>query len=389
MSLHYEKYERLKMLFIVLSVLLVMVAVYATSVLIKNLSEQEKHNIEVWAEATRKLVSEDYQSDMDLVLKVINGNNSVPVLLVDEQMNLVSEDYGIRNIDLPEENKADFIKETINDFGKKHAPIVVHIDTNTKYYVYYDESFLIKNLSLVSFILFSGCIVFFIMAFIAFSNTKKAEQNQIWVGLSKETAHQLGTPISSLLAWTEILKTIDIDKQILREMSEDIDRLSLIAERFSKIGSNPTLAPLPLIITLNKAVLYIKNRVSKKVIFETNYHISETEQVMLSAALFEWVIENLCKNAIDAMDGEGRIVIEVNTVDNYYCIDIQDSGKGIPKSKYKTIFTPGYTTKRRGWGLGLSFVKRIVNEYHWGKVFVKHSEMDVGTTFRILLPKKT
>ncbi len=389
MSLHYEKYERLKMLFIVLSVLLVMVAVYATSVLIKNLSEQEKHNIEVWAEATRKLVSADYQSDMDLVLKVINGNNSVPVLLVDEQMNLVSEDYGIRNIDLPEENKADFIKETINDFGKKHAPIVVHIDTNTKYYVYYDESFLIKNLSLVSFILFSGCIVFFIMAFIAFSNTKKAEQNQIWVGLSKETAHQLGTPISSLLAWTEILKTIDIDKQILREMSEDIDRLSLIAERFSKIGSNPTLAPLPLIITLNKAVLYIKNRVSKKVIFETNYHISETEQVMLSAALFEWVIENLCKNAIDAMDGEGRIVIEVNTVDNYYCIDIQDSGKGIPKSKYKTIFTPGYTTKRRGWGLGLSFVKRIVNEYHWGKVFVKHSEMDVGTTFRILLPKKT
>lgn len=387
MSIHYERYNRLKLLFIVLSVFVVIVAMYFTHVVVHKLSEQEKTKMEIWAEATSQLINAEDEADMSLVLKVLNSNSSVPVMVVDEYDKLISIEYGIRNIELPEEGKEEFLKEKIQYLKKVHKPIIVEIDSETKYFVYYDESFLIKNLTLFTFIILAVSILFLIVAFIAFANTKKSEQNQIWVGFSKETAHQLGTPISSLLAWTEILKSMEVDKRLIREMGEDINRLSIIAERFSKIGSNPTLEEASLTKILENAVLYIKNRSSKKVEFITNYYVSLDDQVNLNISLFEWVIENLCKNAIDAMDGEGQIEITVNDLPDYFEIDITDTGKGIPKSKYKAVFNPGYTTKRRGWGLGLSFVKRIIKDYHAGKIFVKHSEINVGTTFRIQLQK--
>ncbi len=387
MSLHYERYNRLKLLFIVLSVSVVLVAMYFTNVVVQNLSKQEKANMEIWAEATRQLISADEEADMTLVLKVLNSNATVPVIIINSKDELVSEDYGIRNIDLPEEGKAEFLEKKIQYLKKIHKPIIVEIDEETKYYVYYDRSFLIKNLNLFTFIILAVSIVFLIVAFIAFATTKKAEQNQIWVGFSKETAHQLGTPISSLLAWTEILKGMDIDRRLIKEMGEDINRLSVIADRFSKIGSKPTLEEVPLVKSLDRSILYIQNRSSKKVEFITSYNIPIDLKVNLNVSLFEWVIENLCKNAIDAMDGEGVIDITVNNNHEHFDIDIKDTGKGIPKSKYKTVFNPGYTTKRRGWGLGLSFVKRIVTDYHNGKIFVKNSELNVGTTFRIQLRK--
>jgi len=387
MSIHYERYERLKLLFIIISVTIVLSAMYFTHILVQKLSQQEKNKMEVWAEATRQLAIADENADMTLVLRVLNGNTSIPVVIVDQNDHLVNEDYGIRNIELPTENKAEFIKNEIKRLKGIHKPIVIDIDPKTKYYVYYDESFLIKNLSLFTYIILGVCIIFLIVAFLTFANTKKAEQNQLWVGFSKETAHQLGTPISSLLAWIEILKNMNIDKRLIGEMSEDINRLSIIAERFSKIGSRPILEEVPLVEVLEKALLYIKNRTSKKVEFVTTYNIPKDSHVKLTVSLFEWVIENLCKNAIDAMDGEGKIDIIVSEQQGYFNIDVKDTGKGIPKSKYKTVFHPGFTTKRRGWGLGLSFVKRIVQDYHAGKIFVKQSEIDVGTTFRIQLHK--
>lgn len=383
----YERYEQQKMLFIVLSVSIVLVAMYFTKIVVDKLAKEEKHKMEVWAEATRQLAIADEDADMTLVLKVLNGNNSVPVVIVDQHDKLVNEDYGIRNIEVPEENKDQFIEEKIKELKYKHPPITIEIDPLTKYFVYYDESYIIKNLSFFTFLIIGSCVVFLIIAFIAFGKTKKAEQNQIWVGFSKETAHQLGTPISSLLAWTEILKSMRVDPKILAEMSADINRLSIIAERFSKIGSRPTLDEVSMVSAIEKAVLYIKNRASKKVVFTITYHIPLDLHVKLNNSLFEWVIENLCKNAIDAMDGEGKIDIEVGELHEYVTIDIKDTGKGIPKSKFKTVFNPGYTTKKRGWGLGLSFVKRIVTNYHAGKVFVKQSELNSGTTFRILLRK--
>jgi signal transduction histidine kinase len=360
---------------------------YGVHVLVKKLSLQERSKMEVWAEATRELATADDDADMTLVLKVLNGNTTIPVVIVDKNDQLVSKEYGIRNIELPKKNADEFIKNEIQRLKTVHTPIPISIDYQTTYYVYYDESFLIKNLSLVSYLVIFVTIVIVMITLLAFANYKKAEQNQLWVGFSKETAHQLGTPISSLLAWLEILKSLKIDARLIKEMGEDINRLSVIAERFSKIGSKPELKNIPLYTALEKALLYIKTRSSKKVEFQTIYQIPRNTEVKLSIALFEWVIENLCKNAIDAMDGEGKIEITVTEQQEYVCIDVRDTGKGISKSKFKTVFQPGYTTKKRGWGLGLSFVNRIVTDYHKGKIFVKQSEINVGTTFRIQLLK--
>jgi signal transduction histidine kinase len=225
------------------------------------------------------------------------------------------------------------------------------------------------------------------VAYLAFSSSRQAEQNQVWVGMSKETAHQLGTPISSLVAWIELLKMKNLDEKIISEVSKDIQRLETITERFSKIGSAPKLVPFSLIHVLNSSVDYIKSRTSDKVKF---IFIDRTENqcvIPLNTSLFAWVIENLCKNAVDAMQGEGTITIEVNEFVDRAEIEMTDTGKGIPKSKFKTVFKPGYTTKKRGWGLGLSLAKRIIEQYHTGKIFVKDSELGKSTTFCILLKK--
>jgi signal transduction histidine kinase len=243
----------------------------------------------------------------------------------------------------------------------------------------------LKQLYYFPYVQLGVIFVFLLVAFFAFSGTKRAEQNQVWVGLSKETAHQLGTPISSLLAWVDLLKMRHSEDNLIGEMEKDVNRLRIIAERFSKIGSKPDLNVVSLNETLTNAVTYMANRTSQKVAIECHFPTDEDVFISLNIPLFEWVIENLCKNAIDAMDGIGRIDITIIKRNDEVLIDVKDTGKGIDKSKYKVVFTPGFTTKKRGWGLGLSLAKRIIEEYHGGKIFVKHSELNIGTTFRIQL----
>jgi two-component system, sporulation sensor kinase D len=384
---YYDQYQKFKLIFILIAIMIVLPSMYLTHLIVDKLSQQEMHTMEVWAEATRQLAVADDNADMTLVLKVLNGNTTIPAVLVDSKDQLVNPEYGICNIELPKENKEEFLKEKIQKLKKANPPIVIQIDQHTKHYVYYDESSLLKNLGTFSYSIFGVVGIFLVIAFMVFSNTKKVEQNQVWVGLSKETAHQLGTPISSLLAWVELLKSKHMEDKLIDEMSKDVNRLRIIADRFSKIGSKPTLEAVPLPGVLDNAVTYIKNRTSNKVVITTIYEASKGMRVNLNVPLFEWVIENLCKNAIDAMDGDGRIDITVTEISDSCCIDIKDTGKGIPKSKFKTVFNPGYTTKKRGWGLGLSLVKRIVDDYHAGKIFVKQSEIGKGTTFRIILKK--
>ncbi|MDR1679517.1 MAG: HAMP domain-containing histidine kinase [Prevotellaceae bacterium] len=382
------KFQQFKSILIIVAAAIVLSAMYISNRMIAKLSEQETHSMEIWAEATRQLVVYEGSIDLDLVFKILNENKTIPAILVDANDKPIDLEYGIRNINLPENPKEqeEFIRKKIQELKTVNTPIVVQIDGQTKHFVYYDQSSIIKNLRWFSYILFIVVALFLIVAFMIFTQVKKAEQNQVWIGLSRETAHQLGTPISSLLAWVEILKDKQLDTKFTNEISKDVNRLRIIAERFSKIGSKPDLEPVNFVDVLENAVAYLRGRTSNKIVITTHYQ-TDNINLKLNVPLFEWVVENLCKNAMDAMDGEGKIDITVSEHNDSYYIDFQDTGKGIPKSKYKTVFNPGYTTKKRGWGLGLSLVKRIVEEYHKGKIFVKQSEIGKGTTFRILLKK--
>jgi signal transduction histidine kinase len=288
------------------------------------------------------------------------------------------------NITEPKSNVKKFYENKIKQFKAKRPGIEIKID-KTVQYIYYDDSLFLKQLYYFPYIQLGVIFIFLLVAFFAFSGTKKAEQNQVWVGLSKETAHQLGTPISSLLAWVDLLKMRHKEDKLIGEMEKDVNRLRIIAERFSKIGSRPDLQIVSLNETLLNSVQYMTNRSSQKVEIKCHLPIDEHLFIKLNVPLFEWVIENLCKNAIDAMDGIGRIDINVIPKNEEVYIDLKDTGKGMDKNKFKVIFTPGVTTKKRGWGLGLSLAKRIIEEYHGGKIFVKQSELNIGTVFRIIL----
>jgi signal transduction histidine kinase len=266
-------------------------------------------------------------------------------------------------------------------------PVVIELSEETTQYLYFRESDILRNLRYYPLVQLVVIIIFILVAYFAFSATQRAEQNQVWVGMSKETAHQLGTPISSLMAWIELLKLQNIDEKIIMEFESDTKRLEKITERFSKIGSKPELLETNLIEVLNSTVSYLKTRSSKRVTFETSFNDDNKVLVPLNGALFSWVIENLCKNAIDAMENNGKITLALKVKDENVILDITDTGKGVPKSQFKTIFQPGFSTKKRGWGLGLSLAKRIVENYHSGKIFIKWSELGKGTTFRIVLNK--
>ncbi len=378
----YNNLETLKYVFILIALAIVVFSVWFTNSLAHKLATEESRKIEIWAEATRQFILADENTDIDFVSSIIEGNTTIPVYMVDDKDQIIFS----RNVKEPLKNKEEFYAAEIARLKAFRAPIEVRLDKNTVQYIYYDDSLLLKQLHYFPYIQFSVIFVFLLMAFIAFSGTKKAEQNQVWVGLSKETAHQLGTPISSLLAWQELLKTKHPDDKLLPEMGKDINRLRIIAERFSKIGSQPELKQEDLVTTIENAINYMKSRTSEKVEISLSY---DKRPIVsnLNVPLFEWVIENLCKNAIDAMNGAGKIHFALSEHERFLQIDVSDTGKGIERSRFKTIFKPGYTTKRRGWGLGLSLTKRIVESYHHGKIFVKQSEIGIGTTFRILLYK--
>ena len=356
MSSIYDSRQRWKLGFIFAAVLIAMASVVVSDLLIKDLAREERQKIEVWSEATRVMTSENPSLNMNLILKIIQGNTSIPVILWSETDRT------------------------------KNPPIVIDMEDGTYQYLYYDDSIILKRLLVYPYAQLSVVFVFILIAFLALASTKKAEQNKVWVGLSKETAHQLGTPISSLIAWVEYLRTKDIDPSLLTEMDKDVKRLQTIAERFSKIGSDPDPVPTNIVESIRAALGYMETRISSKVKINT-YLPERPILVLMNDSLFAWVIENLTKNAVDAMEGQGEISLKVEEREKVVLIDLADTGKGIPKSKFKTVFNPGYTTKKRGWGLGLSLVKRIIESFQGGKIFVKSSELGKGTTFRIKLKK--
>jgi len=379
----FELSRHFKLIFIVIGAAIIIVSTLFTNKLAKSLALEEQKKIEIWAEATRQFILADENTNIDFILSIIEGNTTIPVMIVDENDLLLHS----RNVVEPKKNKAEFYKSKIADLKEKREAIVVNLG-DARQYIYYDDSLLLTQLYYFPYIQLGVIVIFLLISFFAFSSTKNAEQNRVWVGLSKETAHQLGTPISSLLAWVDLLKARYADDKLIPEMSKDVNRLRIIAERFSKIGSAPDLNLVSLNETLLNALQYMNNRSSQKVAIESHFSNEHPVFVMLNVPLFEWVIENLCKNAIDAMDGVGRIDIYINHKENDIVIDVQDTGKGIDRSKYKTVFSPGFTTKKRGWGLGLSLAKRIIESYHDGKIYVKQSEIGKGTTFRIELKVK-
>jgi nitrogen-specific signal transduction histidine kinase len=372
-----------------MAILIAVASLVVSHFLVRDLAREESNNVEVWAEAMRSLSVADETTDLNLVLKVLNGNNTIPVIVLDKHG--VVQEY--RNIRLHEDTHEDSIRKLTHlaQHMKASGDVVrISLDdstTNTPHdymEICYDGSIMLKRLATYPYVQLGVVMIFVVVAIFALLSSKRAEQNKVWVGLSKETAHQLGTPISSLMAWVEILRESYPDDPMVGEMNKDVERLQLIAERFSKIGSLPEFKEENLTEVIGHVVEYMRRRVSKKVELITEFP-EEDIRVHLCAPLFEWVVENLCKNAVDAMEGTGKITLTIKKETKWVVVEVQDTGKGINKKNFNTVFTPGFTTKKRGWGLGLSLAKRIVEEYHKGKIFVKSSELNRGTTFRIEL----
>ena len=365
----------------ILTILLVIVvlSVSFTTRLANKFAEEEYRKIELWAEATRQLIMADENDNIDLILSVMEGNTTIPVYMVDSAHQLLLS----RNVREPKHNKEEFYKQRINELRLSQDPIVVQVNEEVTQYIYYEDSTLLRRLYWFPYVQLAVIIAFIAIAVIALIMAQRSEQNSLWVGLSKETAHQLGTPISSLNAWNELLKATYPNDALLPQMDEDIRRLQMIAERFSKIGSQPTLDQQTILPIVQSAMEYMRVRTSNKITYTLQ---ADTDcQVLVCKPLFEWVIENLCKNAIDSMEGKGDITLSLTRQENKVHLDITDTGKGIDRRHFKTIFKPGYTSKKRGWGLGLSLAKRIIEDYHRGKLFVKQSQIGVGSTFRITL----
>ena len=378
----YDARQKGKLIFLLISVLLVGGVLYVSNDLVEDLSIEERKKMEIWAEATRELASDKTEMSMELILKVIQSNTSIPAIIVDD----TGEINKYLNVNLPETDTEKYLQEKLEQLKSKSNLIEINLGDGEKQYLYYDDSILLKRLSFYPYVQLGVMVLFVLIVYFALISTKKAEQNKVWVGLSKETAHQLGTPISSLMAWMDLLESSGVDPSLLSDMNKDVNRLSVIAERFSKIGSKPEMELIYVNEVLENATEYMRRRVSDKVLITTHLP-SDAEGAMVCLSLFEWVIENLCKNAVDAMNGEGRIDVYMTSEKQQIYIDIKDTGKGIARKNFKTVFNPGYTTKKRGWGLGLTLAKRIIEDYHAGRIYVKDSEVGKGTTFRIELKR--
>ena len=384
-----DRIRQVKIILVVAAILIAIASLVVSHFLTRDLSREERNKVEVWAAAMRALNNADENTDLELVLKVINGNNTIPVVVMGKDGNAQL----FRNVDVDGENYEDSLNNATllgHRLLKLGQNIRIELgEPAGKDYidVCYDESLMLKRLQTYPFVQLGVVMIFVVVAIFALLTSKRAEQNKVWVGLSKETAHQLGTPISSLMAWTEILKENYPGDDLIPEMDKDVKRLQLIAYRFSKIGSLPEPVPDSLNDVMDHVIDYMDRRTSKKVRMIKDFPDHDMI-VRINASLFEWVIENLCKNAVDAMGGEqGTITLHVEDTATKAIIEVSDTGKGIRKKDIANVFRPGFTTKKRGWGLGLSLAKRIIEEYHSGKIFVKSSEVGKGTTFRIELRK--
>lgn len=384
-----DRIRQVKIFLVVAAILIAVASLLVSRSLTRDLSEQEKSKMQVWAEAMKSLSAADENTDLSLVLKVLDENHTIPVVVLDNE-GIVTE---FRNIEIKARNAKDSLLYVTSQGQQMKASgqvIRIALSKNHKDYidVCYDESLMLKRIAIYPYVQLGIVMLFVIVAIFALLTSKRAEQNKVWVGLSKETAHQLGTPISSLMAWTTILRDTYPEDELLPEMDKDVKRLQLIADRFSKIGSIPELVPSSLNDVLRHVVDYMDRRTSKNI--EMRAELPADDIIInLNASLFEWVIENLCKNAVDAMGGKlGSITLRLKETDKRAIVEVSDTGKGIKKKDIRNVFRPGFTTKDRGWGLGLSLAKRIVEEYHHGKIYVKNSEVGKGTTFRIELRKE-
>ncbi len=377
---HYTHKKRYKLIIFLGTIIIGTLSSIYTKSLVDELKNEERKKVELWAEATRQLVEPgDNDNSVSLTLEVLKNNTTVPVILADANNKI--QHY--RNIKVPSNNAEIFLQKKLDELKEGGKFIEINLGDGELQYLYYQTSTLLIKLTWFPVIQLIIVSIFVFIAYLAFSSSRKAEQEQVWVGMSKETAHQLGTPITSLMGWVDFLNLKDPNSEALNEIKKDVNRLQNIADRFSKIGSKPIYKNLNLPELTTNSVNYLRTRSSDKVKFSIN--IDQNISIVANQTLLEWVFENLIKNAIDAIKGDGHILINAKIIEHSIAIDITDDGKGISRQNIKTVFEPGFTTKERGWGLGLSLTKRIVEDYHKGKIFVKESEPYKKTTFRILL----
>jgi signal transduction histidine kinase len=373
-----------KFLLFLFAVAIGALTLFYTEGFLQQLRQEEIKKVDQWANAMASIQRADESSELTLATQIIQYNSTIPLIVTDVNGNITHTN----NLEVPKRNKKEWLQELLQQMKEKGQFIeVLEAPGKINSIVYYESSTLLTKLRFYPIILLVVISLFIIIAYLAFSGARKAEQNQVWNGLAKETAHQIGTPLSSLMGWLELLKMQNVDASITVEMGKDIKRLETITDRFSKIGSQPALIRTDLLLVTRQAVDYLKNRSSKKI--EITCQLPrEPIFLELNVPLFEWVIENLIRNAIDAISGPGKIKIELQEKDaKWVQIDVSDTGKGISAKSLQTVFRPGYSTKKRGWGLGLSLAKRIIEDYHKGRIFVAQSVPNEGTTFRILLPK--
>jgi two-component system, sporulation sensor kinase D len=379
---HHKTLLRFTLLFF--AVIIGLSSLLYTENLVKSLKTEERKKVELWAEAERQLISSsDSSQNLTFLFSIIEINNTVPVILTDGVDSIISAiNFGPGRL-----NDTKYLRNKLARMKEKNKPIIIDFGDGLINLIYYKDSIILTKLIYYPYVQLAVIILFIAVSSLAFSSSRKVEQNQVWVGMSKETAHQLGTPTSSLAGWVEILQAKYPEISITGELLRDVERLEKVTERFSKIGSKPDLTLENVVATIGQTIDYLKLRTSSKVIIKTEYDPLKEVFIPINSALFSWVIENILKNAIDATEGSGEITIRITDNEQNAFIDISDDGKGIPKSAYKKIFRPGYTTKQRGWGLGLSLAKRIIEEYHTGKIFVRHSEIEKGSCIRIVMKK--
>jgi len=354
-----------------------------TGNLVKRLKAGEIASVKMWAEATYLISMADTSQNVEFLSSVIDNNNTVPVILTDESDSIISA----RNFDPVKMKDPRYLNNALQKIRESNKPIVISLGNNHFNMIYFKDSTILTMLFYYPYVQLAIILLFILVSYLAFSSSRKAEQNQVWVGMSKETAHQLGTPTSSLAGWIEVLQEKHPEVTVTRELALDVERLEKVTERFSRIGSKPSLTNENIVTIIARTIDYLKSRTSSRVKINTDYDSGRTIIVPVNAALFEWVIENIFKNAVDSMEGSGEITVKIVESGKNVVVDICDTGKGIPKSAFKKIFNPGFTTKKRGWGLGLSLARRIIAEYHRGKIFVKSSEIGVGSCIRIVLNK--